>query len=417
VTAKIMPLARQYKTALKNPEGCFTDPDLQASSPRTDVIGQPHAISGQFALVFQMKHPSGKQYAVKCFLHDIPNQRRRYQRIHDALEQYRATWTTDFVYEEHGITVEGEQYPMLRMRWVEGVTLLAWLRQHYGDTTAVKQLYGRFVMLAKELSDAKIAHGDLQHGNIMVEPGGTLRLVDYDGMYLPGVGLEKIPPTEFGLPAYQPPSRTVRDYGPTMDRFSAWIIALSLRALAADPNLWEQCNGGLDDYLLLDADDFRDPDTSQRLAILEAHAKPQVRELAQRTKELLSKPLAAMPVFTPTGLKTAASKVVPVPEWYEPFIRARSPDKLAWPVSPKANSSTARKSPKTSSSSPASSVASKATIKTGTASPSKAGNLPKKQASQPSGVATFVDEALVLLGAAIVGAVIFGLIELFMHVF
>ena len=30
-----------------------------------------------------------------------------------------------------------------------------------------------------------IAHGDLQHGNIIVQDDGTIRLVDYDGCYVP----------------------------------------------------------------------------------------------------------------------------------------------------------------------------------------------------------------------------------------
>ena len=36
-----------------------------------------------------------------------------------------------------------------------------------------------------DLLSRDIAHNDLQHGNIMVQPDSSIRLVDYDGIFLP----------------------------------------------------------------------------------------------------------------------------------------------------------------------------------------------------------------------------------------
>ena len=54
-----------------------------------------------------------------------------------------------------------------------------------------------------------IAHNDLQHGNVMVQADGRIRLVDYDGIFLPGLS----PPDEKGHSNYQHPlRRTAEDY-------------------------------------------------------------------------------------------------------------------------------------------------------------------------------------------------------------
>ena len=73
--------------------------------------------------------------------------------------------------------------------------------------------------VAAELSQEQIAHGDLQHANIMVTPDGKLKLVDYDGMCVPAlVGAESL---EFGTPPYQHPQRN-KAYGSPC----GWMISL-----------------------------------------------------------------------------------------------------------------------------------------------------------------------------------------------
>lgn len=291
----LMPSAGSYSTAVQNPAHCFTDSELQQAVSRKNKMGQPVCMSGQCAVVFPMISPAGQKYAVKCFTHHAPNQLRRYTLIHQGLTAIRPGWATDFVFHSEGVKVDGKSYPLLRMNWIEGSTLTTWLDAHGGNPRSIARLATRFDQLVDALARVGIAHGDLQHGNILVLANGQLRLVDYDGIYLPGVGLEEFPPDETGHPDYQSPGRSIAYYGGTMDHFSAWLISLSLKVLAADPTLMDQLNPGRGEYLLLDRNDFAKPESSKRLGILERHPNGQVRRLAKHMRGLLEMPLRAIP--------------------------------------------------------------------------------------------------------------------------
>ena len=82
-------------------------------------------------------------------------------------------------------------------------------------------------------------HGDLQPGNILITAQSELRLVDYDGMAVPGMIGELSP--EVGMPPYQHPRRNADTrLVPSVDNFSALMIYVALRALAATPELWRR---------------------------------------------------------------------------------------------------------------------------------------------------------------------------------
>jgi hypothetical protein len=118
-----------------------------------------------------------------------------------------------------------------------------------------------------------IAHGDLQHGNILVTEEG-IRLVDYDGMFVPG--MEGMISNEIGHRNYQHPKRDPTHFGPWLDNFSAWVIYISLRVLATDPQLWQVGAAG-DEAILFRQDDFNNPDNSPLIAALAAHPDPWVK--------------------------------------------------------------------------------------------------------------------------------------------
>jgi cell division protein FtsI/penicillin-binding protein 2 len=61
-------------------------------------------------------------------------------------------------------------------------------------------------LFARRLQQADFAHGDLQHGNILVDTSSTLRLVDFDGSWISGFQGDP-PPREPGHPNYQPAGR------------------------------------------------------------------------------------------------------------------------------------------------------------------------------------------------------------------
>ncbi len=83
-----------------------------------------------------------------------------------------------------------------------------------GDSRAIKQMADAWIELVGELRGHGIAHGDLQHGNVMVV-GDRLVLVDYDCMYVPTmISDEDREAWEFGMPGYQHPDRVGQTLGP-----------------------------------------------------------------------------------------------------------------------------------------------------------------------------------------------------------
>ena len=104
------------------------------------------------------------------------------------------------------------------------------------DQQAIGKLAYSFIELMADLKANRIAHGDLQHGNILIGPDNSPTLLDYDGLCVPA--LVGRPSLEYGSPAYQHPGRKGRPLSLNVDDFSAWIILTSLRALAAEPGLW-----------------------------------------------------------------------------------------------------------------------------------------------------------------------------------
>lgn len=93
--------------------------------------------------------------------------------------------------------------------------------------------------MAAELLAQPWAHGDLKPSNIMFTPSGTLRLIDYDGAFVPERAGE--PAAETGTPACNHPLRGDR-YDKHIDDYPIALIAASLRALAADPAPAAPCN-------------------------------------------------------------------------------------------------------------------------------------------------------------------------------
>jgi hypothetical protein len=135
----------------------------------------------------------------------------------------------------------------------------------------------------------------LQHGNILVSKEGHLKLVDYDCMAVPELmGLRNL---EMGLAPYQHPARNAETYlFPGLDNYSALVIYVALRALAADTTLWarhvEACEY---DKLLFKQTDFNDPSSSVLYRDLMASPDEQVRDLTHYLFQLISYGLYDIP--------------------------------------------------------------------------------------------------------------------------
>src|SRR5262249_13325351 len=148
-------------------------------------------------------------------------------------------------YLEQGVRIRGQWYPVVKMRWVEGFLLNDFVRRQADNPQVLLQLANLWVKMGRRLRQTHIAHGDLQHGNVILVPGSdsnslALKLVDYDGMFVPALAGQRS--GEVGHPAYQHPQR-LREftYNADVDRFPLLAVYTAIRAVAVGGRaLWER---------------------------------------------------------------------------------------------------------------------------------------------------------------------------------
>jgi len=293
------PLASHFSAMLQNPRIAFRDPQLQGCTIEKNELNQPRPWSGAFAVVYRATLADGCAMAVRCFTTESPERRERYDLMSDYLKTRRLRCLVDFEYRDRGIRSagDGKWYPLILMDWVEGETLFTWVRARAleGDRPALATAAERWLELVKELADARIAHGDLQHANVMVTPAGELKLVDYDCMCVPAlVGRRNL---EVGVEPYQHPQRNESTHlSPDLDNFSALVIYVALRALAADPTLWvTYVEEPAYDKLLFRSEDFRAAEQSPLMRRLDESPAGDVRQLAQQLVALWRGPMDQVP--------------------------------------------------------------------------------------------------------------------------
>ena len=133
--------------------------------------------------------------------------------------------------------MRGAWYPIVKMEWVQGELLSRFVESRLREPEALRRVAAQWRGgPTASLRGLRIAHNDLQHGNVMVQDDGSIRLVDYDGMFLPQFRGERS--AELGHRHYQHPQRTAEDYDENIDNFPSLVIYLSLLAVVADPALW-----------------------------------------------------------------------------------------------------------------------------------------------------------------------------------
>lgn len=296
------PSALEYGQAVQNPDAAFAgDAILSAARPVPGILGQPKALSGNFATVFQLDAASGQRWAVKCFTKDVPAREERYRHIHEMLHGIERDWEVPFDFLPEGIDVGGRRHPIVRMAWIDARTLGSHLRDDGVSADEVDALTTCFERIVRELAEDGIAHGDLQDGNILVDGSGTLRLVDYDGMFVPA--LARLQAAELGHPAYQSPLRAARHFDARLDRHSAWIVHTALRVRALAPGLFAELDGG-SDGLVFGPLDLHGPFAGEKLERLVA-AGGELRALAHDLVEVLGSSPDSTPAFEPPPMGAA----------------------------------------------------------------------------------------------------------------
>lgn len=307
------PVAADYDEAIQNPHINFDDPELKSGEPEYDKYGSPAVRSGNFASVY-MLHTTNRKVAVRCFLREVPDQQERYAAISKDLLGLGLPYTVNFTYLEKGIRVQGNWFPILKMDWCDGQLLDEYLESNLNNSAKLNRLADKWYEMSVVLRKQGIAHGDLQHGNVMVL-NDELQLIDYDGMFVPRLMGRRS--NERGLEHYQHPGRTDEHFGRYLDNFSNWVIYTTILSLAEDPKLWKFVNLQ-DKHLLFNKTDFERPHDSRTFFVLKGHDNHTIRTYATTVENILLFDVEKIPDLNPDkpvmyppqdSLRTSASQV------------------------------------------------------------------------------------------------------------
>jgi hypothetical protein len=284
------PQITEYQEVVQHPALAFVDPDLRHGIVAENNLGLPLVMSGGFALTYAVT-TAGRKYAVRCFHREIPAIQQKYNAISKKLRSLTNGYFVDFDFQQSGINVRHQIFPIVRMDWVEGDTLGVWLDKHIDDAKALAKARAEFAAIARFLAQKGIAHGDIQNGNVMVA-NGHVKLIDYDGMFVPdmrpGQG------SETGHRHFQHPQRRTSNFGPEMDRFSFIALDLSLAAVIEDKSLYKKFREG-GETIIFKANDFADPQGSEIFQRLLAMAK--LKGQACKFAAICEAPLTAVPTL------------------------------------------------------------------------------------------------------------------------
>jgi serine/threonine protein kinase len=254
--------------AMKNPNISFKTNILIGGS----IIRHGNRViqyAGGFTTVFPFNTKRGEKIVVRCWRADIGHAKERTQAIANYLTNLNSPYFVDFKYVDDALLINGILYPIVTMDWVEGIEIADYIYKNKDEYEVIRALADNFLNMVKYLHQQNIAHGDLQHGNILVKSDGSLVLVDYDSMAVPA--LNNMKDVINGLPNYQHPNREKNEFlNSTLDYFSELVIYLSLLIFAEDDTNFSRIKNNWDSghqNLLFSREDFLSPNNSKIIKI------------------------------------------------------------------------------------------------------------------------------------------------------
>jgi hypothetical protein len=270
----VWPTSAEYIAAVQDPANRFDGGILRFDSSG----GVPDTAAGRSATVFFASSPA-MRVVVRCYNRAPGTCEPRYQALAQRLAAGRMAGLADARWQAAGVKVRDQWWPVVLMEQVDGVSLGTYVEEHLADSAALLRLAGRWLGLLRGLAAAEVGHGDLQSDNVLVTPDEALTLVDFDSLWLPEVA--HLPPDEAGHRDFQHPTLAGRPgWGRHVDTFAALTVYVSLRALAAEPRLWDDFHES--DNLILTADDLARPAGSAVWHRLGVSPDVEVRPLVHR---------------------------------------------------------------------------------------------------------------------------------------
>jgi hypothetical protein len=298
------PSRSEYCSSVRNPQFAFRKKDPRTQVERdldaSLVAGKPvekrnfdgsttvWSASGSFGVVFKYETVVPRKiWALKCFCRSNFEVVERYQKILSKLTKTACDpYFVEFSLLEEGIRVLGHCYPLIKMEWAEGDNLKKFLKANLGNKALLTQLAERFLQFSQDFLAAEMAHGDLQHGNILIENTFnhlSIKVIDYDSLYFAGDWAED---NIKGIADYQHPLRgTLKKRCRELDFFSQLVIYLSILGLAENRDLWELYQLDQREGLLFSRLDFQNPHSANIFKSLTQLPAP-IPELTQKLKAI-----------------------------------------------------------------------------------------------------------------------------------
>lgn len=247
-----LPSIPDYSTAIKTPQ--LVHPEILKGGHPVQKGAITIKYSGGFCVVFPYETPN-KKYAVRCWHAEVSDAKKRTQLIADNLKKCSLPYFIGFEYYEDGIMTTVGLQPIVVMDWVKALPLKNFIAVHLNEPDTINKIAENFKSMVVDLHKMHLSHGDLQHGNILVNEDGTLVLVDYDSMYVPE--LKGMKDEIKGLVGYQHPSRWKNEFvTEKADYFSELVIYISLKTLAIDNSFWSRLDMENTETMLFSGDDI-----------------------------------------------------------------------------------------------------------------------------------------------------------------
>lgn len=225
------PLISEYTEAIVSAEDNFNE--LTNLRPVLDSSGRPIMSSGNFAVVYKMRDiKTDKLYAVKCFTREQRGREEAYKKISDYIQKVYCDYIVKVNYYPDELYVDTNQsgtseFPVLTMDWIEGMGLEEYISQNANNHDKLDLLSSNFIDLISSLLPKHFAHGDLKPDNIIIDSDDKIKLIDYDGMFVPSMEGEISP--ELGTPKFQFRNRKPEDFNEYIDDYGALYLSILIR--------------------------------------------------------------------------------------------------------------------------------------------------------------------------------------------
>ena len=255
-----MDLTNEIPEAMSRP-GSILVPNLSGYKciPNTDPAAFYDIVfySGGFCQSYPLsKAGTSGRKCLRLWVNDgsLKSNLQHVKRISKYFAEHWVEYVVNYEYYDSALRLkDGTILPGVVMDWVEGDTLMSYVKSNYRSSSKILNIAREFLAMERYLDKNGLAHGDLSGDNIIVDSSGKLILIDYDSFYVNNLTQNVIQSTA-GIACFQHPGRVNNKYlTRTMDNFSQLVIYCSLLGIARQPSLF---NPDTDKGLLFQIEDM-----------------------------------------------------------------------------------------------------------------------------------------------------------------